>query len=355
MIAEQRRLARRFTILRGKRTGAFDRDQYYLEQAVRARIARKFRQYLREMRPVHLVAPRWSAATAFLDEGGIDVQIGHPSVRCRLLSLEPLDGRPVEQAWVWVCRALADLAGADAPAVEDGAGFTAELQRLLGRLEQGAASCLIMHDVDAIAPEAIQQLVAAFAAHAEQREGPPGFNLVLCGPPELPTVPEVDLVAPPFERMTLLDYDRSEAVAMLASFVGADDVSALRQIVDRVGGVPQLLHALTRLPRHQLPRIPQHTTALWSALGPLGGEVRSTVQTLMGDAVLAERLRVLADHHHVDHAPGRDAALVAAGLVQIRRRASLRARTTGVDEAPWTREPQAYLRSPLFAELIHAG
>ena len=355
MIAEHGRLDRRFTILRGKRAGAFDRDQYYLEQAVRARIARKFRQYLREMRPVHLIVPRWGAATAFLDEGGIDVQIGHPSVRCRLLSLEPLEGRPATQAWAWMCHALADLAGEAAPSVPDEGAFAAELGHLFAKLDEGPPACLIMHDIDAVDPEALQRLITVFARHDERRQRRAGFNLVLCGPPGLPAVPEVDLVEPPFERMTLLDYDRAEAVALLASFVGADDPEVLRAIVDRVGGVPDMLHALTRLPRHQLPRLPQHTTAMWSALGALGSEIRGTVQIMLSDAVLAERLRALAEQGTLDHVPGRDSALVAAGLVEVRRRAALRARVTGVDEAPWTREPQAALRSSLFAELIQAG
>ena len=62
------RLDRRIRILRGKRNGAFDPDQYYLERASRAKVARKVRFHLRRMDPVVLITPRWSEARVFLEE-----------------------------------------------------------------------------------------------------------------------------------------------------------------------------------------------------------------------------------------------------------------------------------------------
>ena len=44
------RLDRRIRILRGKREGAFDKNQYVLELAFRARASRKVRMALRAMR-----------------------------------------------------------------------------------------------------------------------------------------------------------------------------------------------------------------------------------------------------------------------------------------------------------------
>lgn len=352
MIAELRRLDRRFTLLRGKRAGAFDRDQYYLEQAVRARLARKFRQYIREMRPVYLVAPRWSGALEFLDEIGVDVELGHPAVRCRLLSIQPLEGRPASQAWAWVCRALSDLAGLSPLTVTHEGQFRTSLEHLFGVLDQGPPRCLVMHEVDAMPADALQVLVTAYADHVEERTEPGRFNLVLSGPPGMPAYPEVDQDQPPFHTITLPDYDEREAMAMLAGFVGSDEPEVLQQLVAQVGGVHDFLLALTRVPPVQLASLASHRRALWNALGPLGGEVQRTVSILASDHVLAQRLEELAERGSCDFVVGRDAALVAAGLAEVRRRAPLRARATGVDEAPWTQEPRVSLRSPLFAEAI---
>ena len=62
------RLDRRLILLRAKRGATFDPDQYWLEQARRAQIARRLRSRVRRMQPVILLTPRWSSPRRFLDD-----------------------------------------------------------------------------------------------------------------------------------------------------------------------------------------------------------------------------------------------------------------------------------------------
>src|SRR5690606_24338297 len=105
------RLDRRIRILRGKRSGAFDPNQYYLERAFRARVARKRRFFLRRMEPMVLVTPRWSEAWAFLDDLAMELALGKPAIEARSLSMGPMLGRSVHESRAWVIRALTEFLG----------------------------------------------------------------------------------------------------------------------------------------------------------------------------------------------------------------------------------------------------
>ena len=104
------RLERRTWLLRGKREGAYDIDQRWHEGALRSRVARRLRVLLRRNDPVVLLTPRWSQPARFLDDLALDLQIGSPRVRARVLSLQPLQARSVVETWQWLVRAIAEFA-----------------------------------------------------------------------------------------------------------------------------------------------------------------------------------------------------------------------------------------------------
>ena len=350
MITE--RLDRRITILRGKRHGAFDRDQYYLEHARRARVARKLRCYVRDMRPVVLMVPRWSAAQAFLDDVAVDVMLGMPSVRCRTLSVRPLEGRTDHQTWNWLVHAIIEFCALSVPhtasQVVSRHGFRVVLAELFRQAEaSGHRRCLMVHGLEYLHVDALHDVISVFEDHIHHRPRPVCFNLVLAGPPGMPH-PELHGV----ERLVLGDFDQREAVEALAEHLGAEDHDTLRALARQVGGIPDILAALAVTELAELREAARDPRALWNALGLLGRDLRRAVDIVAADPWLSARLETLVRPGLHRHDPERDPALVEAGLLRLVGPPMPRNEAAGVRIAPWAGKRKAELRTPLFGGLI---
>lgn len=327
------RLDRRLAILRGKREGAFDRDQYYLEHAERARAARKVRSLLRRMQPVTLVTPRWSQPRRFLDDVAVDLMLGEPAVRCRTLSLQPLEGRTPHQAWSWIVLAITEFCGLpiDGPAwqVVSRHGFRHVLRELLAKADEGERRCLMIHGLEHIHVEALRDLMEVFEDHVHHREGEARFNLALAG----------SIDAPHFEfggmeRIVLPDFSESEALEALVEHLGPLDLPRLRSVVALVGGIPALLDTLGGEAADRLSEVLADRRSVWRVLGNLAIEIQRTFDIVASDDRLLGRLEEIARNGPQPEDPSRDDALGRAGLTRVdgpgvRRQTSLRAPVLG--------------------------
>ncbi len=323
------RLERRLAILRGKREGAFNHDQYYLERACRARVARKARSLIRRMEPVVLVTPRWSQVQRFLDDISVDLQLGQPDVVCRTLSLLPLEGRTPHQAWSWLVQAVTEICqlSIDGPAwqVVSRHGFRHVMRELFQRADAlGVRRCLMIHGIEHIHVEALSDFLQVFEDHAHHRTTAPQFNLLLAG-----SVDAVHFDLAPATRLELPDFSDVEAVEVLVGHLGPQDPGRLQSLVELVGGVPAILDVLATEAAESLSDIVANRDAFWQVLGHLALEIRTAFDIVASDDSLCSRLELIAREDYVTE-DQQDQRLIQAGLVEHRgsgrvRRASLRA------------------------------
>lgn len=329
------RLQRRTTILRGKRQGAFDRDQYYLERAARARVARKARIRLRRMEPLVLVTPRWSEARRFLDDLAVDLLVGDPSVRARTLSLAPLEGRTPHQAWSWLVMAMTEFCSLplEGPAwqVVSRRGFRHVMRDLFVGAEQGERRCLMLHGLENVHVEALRDLIDVFQEHVRSRRGEPHFNLLLAGAIE---ARHFELEGA--ERLTLPDFSDHEALEALCEYVGAEHVPKLRTVTASVGGIPAVLDVLGTVAADRLSDVAAEHSAVWRVAGHLAIEIRRAFDIVAGDELLLSRIEQIAKEGPQPPDP-RDDALMRAGLVR--------------QVGPSERNRKTVLRAPFLQDL----
>ena len=332
------RLERRTLILRGKRNGAFGSDQYWFENARRTRISRRIRVLLRFGEPVLLVTPRWSRAQSFLDDLATDLLLGDPTVTARTLNLAPLKGLTAHQGWAWLAAAVAEfcqLSLEDGPAWQavSRRGFRTVMGELFERAEGGRRRCLMIHSLEHLHIEALNDLIAVFDSHIERYGRSRCFNLLLAG--------SVD--SPQFEvagakRLALPDFSEREAVEALVELHGPLEPHRLTSVVALIGGVPALIDGLGD-EVSSLSEVVADQDRLWRVLGPLADEVRSAIDILMADSKLSARLDLLARRGPQPVAEG-DFQLVRGGLVT---------QTTRLDRT------QSAIRAPWFADLVLAS
>ncbi|MEQ1504862.1 MAG: hypothetical protein ABMB14_21690 [Myxococcota bacterium] len=307
-------MERRTAILRGKREGAFDRDQYYLERAARARIARKARTQLRRMEPLALVTPRWSQARRFLDDVAVDLLIGQPQVRARTLSLHPLEGRTPHQAWSWLVLAVTEFCSIplDGPAwqVVSRRGFRHVMAELFVQADRGERRCLMIHGLEQIHVEALRDLIELFSDHVRTRTVEPRFNILLAGSID---APHFEFAG--FERLVLPDFSEYEALETLVEHLGADDVARLRSVVSMVGGIPATLDHLGTDAADRLSDVLADRGAVWRVLGAIAAEIRRAYDIVASDEQLLNRIEDLARNGPQLPTPA-DEALLRAGLVR---------------------------------------
>lgn len=336
----ENRLRRRLAILRGKRSGCVDRDQYYLERAERARTERKARVLLRRMQPVALVVPRWSEVRAFLDDVSVDLQLGAPAVQCRTLSLAPLAGRTPHQAWSWLVEAVTGFCGLEieGPAwrVVSRHGFRTTMQGLFVRADLGDRRCLMIHGLEHLQVEALRDVIDVFAAHVADRVGEPRFNLLLAGSIDAP-----HFEFPGVERLVLPDFADQEAVEALIEHLGPADVPRLRSLLDAVGGIPAVLDAFGTGAAGGITEVVADRSAVWRVLGDLALDIRRAFEIVAADTALLGRLEVLAKLGPLPPESDKDERLLRAGLV----------RAVGGS----ARSRRTVLRAPVLADLALAG
>ncbi|MCB9677354.1 MAG: hypothetical protein H6737_19765 [Alphaproteobacteria bacterium] len=332
------RLHRRTVILRGKRDGAFDPNQYYFEKAERTRLARSIRVSLRFGRPVVLIAPRWSQADRFLDDLSVDLSLGDPSITARTLSLAPLKGLTVHQGWGWLASAVAEFCQIhleEGPAWQavSRRGFREVMADMLDRAEGGRRRCLLLHHVEHVPVDALHDLLDVFRAHREKHKDDLRFNLLVAGSVDAP-----HLQFPGAARFDLADFSPIEAIEALVEHLGPVEAEQLRQVVTILGGVPALLDAVGEGSDLAFLRDRQE---LWKALGPVAKEVRSALEIVNADPRLSARLERLARQGRLPEEPEHDFLLQRAGLVRsaTNRRGDV----------------FTVLRTPWFSELALAG
>ena len=327
----QHRLDRRLVLLRGKRSGAFDPNQRFYEAAQRTRMARQLRVLLRRMQPVTIVTPRWSQARRFLDDLSTDLMIGEPSVKCRTLSLLPLEGRTPHQAWAWLVQAVTEFChlDLDGPAwqVVSRRGFRHVMGDLLKRAEHGERRCLMIHGAQHIHVEALRDLISTLETHIAERTGEPRFNLVLAG-----AVEANHFRIGGFRRLTLPDYGTEEALGNLVEHTGPQDPGLLESVVDIVGGVPAFLDVLAQDPS-RLKEVLVDRDAVWRLLGSTALEVRAAVELTQTRDEAFDRLEALARGPRPTEPL--DESLHTAGLVRFE-------------------QGQTFLRAPILADLVRS-
>lgn len=328
------RLDRRLTILRGKRKGCFDPDQRYLEDAARARAARKVRTLLRRQVPVALLTPRWSRPDRFLDELAVDLQIGRPRVTARVVPLGVVHGRAVHEVWDFLLRSVVeachlDLSGpASQPMQRD--GFASILSALLARTLSGPRRALLLYGTEHLDLDTLRVLVEVLRDHAETYGEERRFNLLFAGTATLPRVGMEDV-----ERVVLPDLAVDESIAALTEYVDRGDRAEIELAAALVGGVPALVHAVG-LGAERDGDFPTTQDAIWRTIGPLGDELRAAVDIVAADGELAERLEDVARSGSATIVPKPDGSLVRAGLLRA---------------VPRSRRPRVTVRAPLIAQL----
>ena len=333
------RLDRRLTILRGKRKGAFDPDQYWFERARRDRLARRVRTRLRRMQPVILRTPRWSQPRQFLDDISSDLLVGSPPIACRTLDLAPLRGLTVHQTWSWLVAAVAEFTQVrmDGPAWQavSRLGFRTVMRQLLDAAQDGPTRCLMLHHLQTMPVEALEDLLMVFEEHRSDIDEPPRFNLLLAGS-IAPNHVQVDGSGAP---MLLQDYGDDEAVNALVEQLGPLASHRLQSVVGHIGGIPAILDALVAAGESAVNSIVADPSRLWNVLTKLTPEIRQAFQIVRADQVLSNRLEAIARDGVQPLDVLADPPLEMAGLIH---------------RLP-NRRDQVAIRAPVFADLALAG
>ena len=315
------RLARRLTILKGKREGSFDAEQHHLELALRGRTARKVRTHLRRMDPVCMLTPRWSRPQSFLEDLALDLAVGEPGVSCRTISLRPLKGRSEGECWNFLLRVLAQLYAvswneARAPQPASRLGFRTAVETLLERTQNEAIApmALLSHGAEYVPWSVLDDLSQAWARFAEAHPEERRVTLLLSGTVEAPAM---HLEEAP--RIVLADYGEAEAAAAIVGRAGPAARAQLEAAARFTGGMPALVDALGFGARAR-GSLPRSQSGMVRALGTLSDELRGALEIAASDPLIAERLELLSKGEPVVEVPEVDQPLKMAGLIRYSRR-----------------------------------
>lgn len=309
------RLDRRITILRGKRTNAYDPEQTYLSGAARERAARKIRCHLRNLDPVILHTPRWSRAPELLDDLLVDLAIGEPRVHCKLLSLSPMQGQSASECWSYLVRAVmefCDLAyeGPAGQAVSR-RGFRSVMGNLLRRTIHGERSALLIHGVETMDVEALEDFVRVFGYHMTEAGESRKLTIVLAGSVSMSNV---DL--PGAVHLSLPDFELEEAFEHVVEYIGHTPPGPVNRALELVGGVPALLDCIGQ--SAQTAGFGSSRDDHIKALAPVMEELRHALAIVSADQRLAERLEDIARHEVLPFDESLDPVLIGAGLIHRR-------------------------------------
>lgn len=314
--------ARRLELWRSRRETTFDPEVAHAESAIRARTARRVRANLRRLEPVAMLTPRWTAPQGFLEDIALDLAVGEPAVGCRTVSFRPLVGRANAEAWNFILRVLADLAGPGwqqrpLPMVVDRRGFYHAAEQLLdeAHLESPYPVALLGHSCEHLPVEVLEDLALVWARYAERARGERRCTVLLAGSVDTPALDVGGAV-----KVELSDLGEGEAAASLLMQVGAIPPRVLQKAARFSGGVPALVDALgTGAANGAFPSLPED---MLRAMGPVGDDLRAAVQSVMTSPDVAERLYQLLPGEPLLEEPTLDRQLMMAGLLR-------RARTTG--------------------------
>lgn len=259
-----------------------------------------------------MVTPRWSAPQAFLEDVALDLAVGEPSVGCRTVSFRPLANRSTGEAWNFILRVLAELAGEArmVPAVADRRGFLFAAERLLDEAHEDAPYpvALLAHGCENLPVEVLIDLGQIWAEYSARSAGARRCTLLLSGSVDTPALDVGGAM-----RVELSDFGEEEAEETLTTFVRAPH-SVLHRASRFSGGVPALVHALAEGASET--GLPTHPEDLLRVMGPVGDELRSAVNAALTSPRVADRLDELLRGVPLLEDPAVDRELLMAGLLR---------------------------------------
>jgi hypothetical protein len=307
------RLDRRTTILRGKRATAYDPNQTYLAAATRERAARKIRCALRSLDPVILHTPRWSRAPEVLDDILVDLAIGEPSIHCKLLALSPMQGQSANDCWSYLVRAVMEFCDLtyEGPAGQavNRRGFRSVMGNLLRRTIHGERCALLIHGVETMDVEALEDFVRVFGFHMTEAGESRKLTIVLAG-----SVSMANVDLPGAVHLSLPDFGQEEAFEHFVEYIGHTPPGPVNRAIDLVGGVPALLNCIGE--KAQADGFGSSKEDHIKALGPVMEELRHALAIVSADQRLAERLEDVARHEVLPMDESTDQTLLGAGLLR---------------------------------------
>jgi hypothetical protein len=326
-------------LLRARRAAVVSPERRLDESAVRGRTARKVRSHLRRQEPVALWTPRWSAPQAFLEDIALDLAAGQ-SLGCRTVSCRPMQGRAVHEAWGFVLRVLAGVAGPHwsarpLPVVADRRGFVHVARALLTEAHETRAehTALLLHGVHHLPAEVLEDLSFALSSFLASVGAERRLNVLLAGAIRTPLLAVEGAVS-----VELSDYAPAEAEASVLAATGPVRAEALARAVRFTGGVPALVQAVAAGVRAR-GGVPRHDGELLSSMGDVLADLRAAVSMALTVPANADRLHALLDGAPHPEDPAVDGPLREAGLVRA-------VRGLGV--------PRVELRAPAVAALCLA-
>ncbi len=305
------RALRRRAILKARRSPPLP-SRIQAEAEARTRIARKVRNQLRRMRPVTLVAPRWSAASSFMEE--LEADLG-PSHICRVVNARGLASRAEMESWNFILHAINTLSadGADTrpvPVVVDRRGFLiAAEQGLKAASQETLPAALMIQSAEQLRLEVLEDLGTVWM-------GQEGRHTALLVAASVAT-PALGMTGGPW--IELEDYTEAEAARYFVTRAGKIPSNALAEAVAFSGGIPSLVEEMAG--KLATDGWPSHIEGWWKMLGPLAEDLRAAVQVALASPDLAERFFTLRDGRARAEEP-RDQTLLLSGLIR-------RARTVG--------------------------
>ena len=318
--------------------GEVDEGVGVVDASLRSRTARAARTALRRMEPVVVLAPRWGALPAFLEELALDLALGEPAIGCRTVDLRPLAGRPAVEAWQYLLQFVGLLGhrGWAPPTpvmVADRRGFRWAVEQVLQQAHEEAPHpvALLAHGAEALSVELLEDLSAGWDAYRQRHPEHRRCALLLGAADSAAWLRIGD--AP---RLHLADFGLTEAAAAIVAAAGPLPMRELERCSQALGGVPGLVEVVGREAR-RAGRLPAEGPALWEALGPLQAELRGAVDIVAAHDGLAGRLQALCAGAALPPVDALDRPLMLAGLARSVRVGGL-ARTS--------------LRAPLFAGLL---
>jgi hypothetical protein len=318
--------------------GEADEGIGVVDASLRSRTARAARAALRRMEPVVVLAPRWGALPAFLEELALDLALGEPAIGCRSVDLRPLAGRPTVEAWQYLLQFVGMLGhrGWAPPTpvmVADRRGFRWAVEQVLQQAHDEAPHpvALLAHGAEALSVELLEDLTAGWDAYRQRHPEHRRCALLLGAADSAAWLRVGD--AP---RLHLADFGLTEAAAAIVAAAGPLPVRELERCCRELGGVPGVVEVVGREAR-RAGRLPAEGAELWEALGPLQAELRGAVDIVAAHDGLAGRLQALCGGRPLPPVDALDRPLMLAGLARA-------VRVGGV--------VQTSLRAPIFAGLL---
>lgn len=332
---------RRRHLLRERNEAGFDPLQRRVESAARGRTARRIRGHLRRLEPVALVTPRWTAPQALLEDIALDLAVSDPGVGCRTISLRPMMGRSVPEAWNFVLRVMGELIGPafatrPVPVVCDRRGFIYAAESLLAMAQEESPRpvALLAHGTEHLPVEVLTDLATVWSKYAEEARDSRRCALLLAGAVETPAFHLNPL--PPIE---LGDFGEAEAAAALFARVGSVAPAALQRAVMLSGGMPAIVHEVgraalrasdrgpstsggflvARRTQAEINGVPTDPEGILRAIGPLADDLRASVSSAMMNLEVAGRFFSLSEQGALAYDPERDDPLLRAGLARRSR------------------------------------